>query len=192
MGESITVERKNHNPRTIEPYVTAITAANEMAVVGRLASQEAINNRLVNIPFEARFPEGSPQNDPDILGKLTTPEALEYWVLLAVEGLRRMIHNKVHTHCERIEAANRSRRWAANSIAAWIEDGAQDTADFVGVAVKDKYNEYKTFCEDDGVTAKTQKAFSHFICDELCLRSEREWVQSIGRRKRIFRRMEKA
>jgi len=163
-GESIDIEQKNQPTRTIIPYFTSWTASNEMPVIGYWQSQEAIADRFLIIPFDAHFEAGGEKDDPDILEKLTTHQALEYWVLLGLLGLKRLLDNKGrHTTCARIDAAGRERRHEADSIAAWIDFNGYD-ADYInGKVTLDLYDSYKDYCVEEGRTAKTIKVFVSWI-----------------------------
>jgi putative DNA primase/helicase len=132
------------------------------------------------IPFDARFEEGGETDDPNIFEKLTTPEALEYWVLCGLKGLKRLIDNKGrHTYCARIEEARKARRHGADNIAAWIDENNLDAKDFIGQRTVDMYGKYEEYCkEDEDAKPKSRKVFVSHICSSFRLKSvqRRDWT----------------
>lgn len=51
----------------------------------------AAMRRLLTIPLNAKFSENDPDYDPQINVKLTQQEAMEYFILLAIGGLKRVL-----------------------------------------------------------------------------------------------------
>ena len=74
--------------------------------------------------------------DPRFISKLTTKEALEYWIKLIVEGYKRLYANMEWTHCQAVEEYN-SRYHENNNVCARFAKDIDPETEIVGKTVSD-------------------------------------------------------
>lgn len=96
-GNPITMRPLYEPPFEYKNYAKLIFSCNEMPTVGD--KSKGFNRRLIIIPLNAQFDATSPNFDPYFIDKISTPEAMEYLLLLAIQGLKRILVNKAFTNC---------------------------------------------------------------------------------------------
>lgn len=74
--------------------------------------------------------------DPRFISKLTTNEALEYWIRLIVEGYKRLYHNMEWTECKAVEEYN-SRYHENNNVCARFAKDIDPDSEIIGKTVGD-------------------------------------------------------
>lgn len=105
----------------------------------------AFKRRIIWIPMYYK-----PQKvDPNFLSKITTNEALEYWLYLAIQGYNRLYKNEKFSESEIINKFNREYHKENNNIEVYLEFKTID--DFINKKPKETYEEYQTWCEDEGL-----------------------------------------
>ena len=100
-GETIDAEQKGQPKFDFEPYVKLIFSANNIPRIGKGRDSSAILRRLVIIPFNARFDSSDPNFKPFIGDKLKGQESMEYLIQLGIQGLKRVLTNRVFTTSKR-------------------------------------------------------------------------------------------
>ena len=176
-GEAFTVEFKGQDGFDMKSYATLIFAAN---TIPRFSGSglTAIKDRLVIIPFDARFTKDGEDYNPNIIKDLMSQSAIEYLIRLGVQGLQRIIQNQGFTESEIVtkelddfEANNDSILAWLNSLKASDEDSIHDVADtyVVGRDFEDIYSEYSHFCWDEGLNERmlARRNFSKEICSRV-------------------------
>lgn len=103
------------------------------------------------------------EKDPLFITKLTTDEALEYWLKLLVEGYKRLYQNQRFTECEMINDFNEKYHEENNSTLVYLDD--LKPADFEGVQPPKMYAEYEIWCEENGMNTQSRKLFNDSVCD---------------------------
>ena len=88
-GGIMTMERKNQMPFKYRNYAKLIMAANE--IPKSADKSEGYYRRFVIIPLDAKISESDDDFDPNINDKIATPEARSYLLLLAINGLKRLL-----------------------------------------------------------------------------------------------------
>lgn len=88
-GGIITMERKNQMPFKYRNYAKLIMAANE--IPKSADKTEGYYRRFIIVPLDAKINSTDPDFDPNINDKITTPEAKSYLLLLAINGLKRLL-----------------------------------------------------------------------------------------------------
>ena len=96
--------------------------------------------------------------DPRFISKITTREALEYWISLIVEGYKRLYTNMEWTHCEVVEEYN-SQYHENNNICAMYAKDLDPVTEILGKSVSEiKDDFYKWDTEDRKFNSKLFKA----------------------------------
>lgn len=176
-GEAFTVEFKGQDGFDMKSYATLIFAAN---TIPRFSGSglTAIKDRLVIIPFEARFTKDGDDYNPNIIKDLMSQSAIEYLIMLGVQGLQRIIQNQGFTEPDIVTKELDDFEANNDSILAWLNSlkesddesihGVVDTF-VVGRDFEDIYNEYSHFCWDECLNEimVSGRNFSKEICSRV-------------------------
>ena len=161
-GDKILVERKGKDPFFFSNYAKLIFSANELP---RLRDRtQAVIDRMVIIPFDAQFSKDDPDYDPFISDKLKSREAIEYFIRVAVEGLKRVLERKAFTHSLKVEKALRGYNEEINPILIFFEDHEKD--EFTREPIGYWYGEYVAHCVSYGCNAMTRTAFTKAVLEK--------------------------
>lgn len=176
-GEAFTVEFKGQDGFDMKSYATLIFAAN---TIPRFSGSglTAIKDRLVIIPFEARFTKDGDNYNPNIIKDLMSKSAIEYLVKLGVQGLQRIIQNQGFTEPDAVTKELDDFEVNNDSILAWLnslkesdDDSIHEVVDtqIVGRNFVDIYGEYQGFCVMEGFKESTiaSRNFSKEICSRI-------------------------
>ena len=176
-GEAFTVEFKGQDCFDMKSYATLIFAAN---TIPRFSGSglTAIKDRLVIIPFEARFTKDGDDYNPNIIKELMSQAAIEYLIMLGVQGLQRIIQNQGFTEPDVVTKELDDFEANNDSILAWLsnmkdsdEGSIHDVVDtqIVGRNFDDIYGEYEGFCVMEGIRESmiARRNFSKEICSRV-------------------------
>lgn len=100
-GDRLNVERKGQDPFDFNNYSKLLFSANNIPRIKDKSG--AVINRLVIIPFNARFSVNDADYDPYIKYKLRKPESMEYLIQLGIAGLKRVLMNRKFTSSIKVE-----------------------------------------------------------------------------------------
>lgn len=87
------------------------------------------------------------EKDPSFIDKLSTPEALQYWVRLMFEGYFRLYENKKFTFSQKVEDYNKEYHEQNNGCLTFVRD--HKIEDFIGLRPPSVYEIYKTWVEEN-------------------------------------------
>lgn len=99
-GDAVTCERKGGDPFAFENYSKLLFACNDIPRINDTSN--GLKRRLVIIPFNARFDQGRKKYDPFIIDQVKETPALEYLLLLAIEGLKRVLSRRSFTEVKEV------------------------------------------------------------------------------------------
>lgn len=89
------------------------------------------------------------KKDPKFITNITSPEALEYWVKLMVEGYKRLYENHVFTSSNIVEQFNEQYHRENNPALDYIDGNKIN--DYEGIPIRDVYDDYEKWCQDNAV-----------------------------------------
>ena len=177
VGEDyLTVERKNKNPFSFQPYARLLFSCNKIPK-NYGDKSEGFYRRLIIIRFSHAVPES--KRDPDLLEKFRT-EA-DGIFLFALEGLKRLMNNhyKFSVTAENLDELQKYRE-ESNSVLSFVKDCCElDSTGEVGRS--ELYTRYKAYCEDAGLTPYAQRTFNAEL--ETCCPSIQRAKDTTGKRK---------
>lgn len=166
-GEMIKAERKGLDPFEFTPYTKLLFSANE---IPRMRDRTgAVLRRLEIIPFNASFTKDDPDFDSKIVDKLTSQDASEYLVNIAVKALQRVRTMDEFTKSERVEKEREAYRIENNPILGFIAEVGED--DIINESTDDVYKRYEYFCASGSAQALLKPQFVKQINRELNLES---------------------
>jgi putative DNA primase/helicase len=94
-GDPIQIETKHQNPVSYKSFVKLIFGMNDMPET--LDKSHGFDRRIISIPFNVRFVEGTPTDENEIQADLDMPEKLHAELpgifALAIKGLKRLMKN---------------------------------------------------------------------------------------------------
>lgn len=158
-GDPVNVERKGENPFDLRNYAKFLFSANNIPRIKDKSG--AVIDRLVIIPFNARFSKSDPDYDPYIKYKLRTESAMEYLIQLGIQGLRRVLSEYTFTETESVEKALREYEENNNPILLFC--GELEVGDVVGKSTRDLYAKYSIFCSENNFSPMSNIEFSRQI-----------------------------
>ena len=148
-GDKVTVERKGQDPFKLASYAKFFFSANSLPRIGRGKDSAAVLDRLVVIPFEAKFTKDDPDYDPFIKYKLRDEEVMEALIVKAIDGLREVLAEQQFATCDRVGEKMVEYEYNNNPILMFFDD--LEEVDYINEPVKDVYKAYKGFCIANGI-----------------------------------------
>jgi putative DNA primase/helicase len=124
---------------------------------------EAFFNRAVVIPCRNKFTRETA--DPEIVNKLTTPQALTGALKRAIEGLQRVRANNGLTECDSIARANQEYRFVADTVSGFLHSCSFDPQFKMGK--QEFYRIYRQTCENGGHKPVSDDLFFKRVSDNL-------------------------
>lgn len=106
---------------------------------------ESYKRRVLWLPMYTKVKK----KDPKFITKLTNEKALRYWVRLMVEGYKRLYAQSKFTESERVNDFNEKYHRENNPALDYIDGMTKE--DFEGKPIKDVYDDYEQWCEDNAV-----------------------------------------
>lgn len=179
-GQKVNVERKGKDPYDLENYSKLIFSANELPRINDLT--DALKRRLIFVPFNAKFSKKDKDYDPFILDKLTQPEALEYLLKLAVDGLHRLIENNGFEVPKQSLKLWEEYEEINNPVVAFLNEFNID-----GETVEETYLKYTTWCSQSGLKPLSKNVFGREV-KKRGYSSDERIRNELGQQKRIYKK----
>ncbi len=179
-GQKVNVERKGKDPYDLENYSKLIFSANELPRINDLT--DALKRRLIFVPFNAKFSKKNKDYDPFILDKLTQPEALEYLLKLAVDGLHRLIENNGFEVPKQSLKLWEEYEEINNPVVAFLNEFNID-----GETVEETYLKYTTWCSQSGLKPLSKNVFGREV-KKRGYSSDERIRNELGQQKRIYKK----
>ena len=178
-GDRINAERKGQDPFDFNNYSKFLFSANDMPRIKDKTG--AVINRLIMIPFNARFDKDSANYDPFIKYKLQTEECMEYLIQIGLGGLQRVLENQQFTMCDKIQKEIDDYNKTNNPILLFLDIYDNDLE---GKPARDVYGAYCVFCDDNKYLPMSNIEFSRQIHKMLNLSVVSKTVK--GKKGRVF------
>lgn len=179
-GDYIKGENKGQNPFFFKPYCKLLFSAN--AIPRMRDKSGAVLDRLVIIPFDATFSETDPDYDPNIKYKLLQQEALEYLIILGLQGLKRVLYRNKFTASDKVKKSIEEYKESNNPIEVFFKE--VDESEITNEPTTSVYTKYNEFCISNGFTALSKIEFSKQVKRRFGLEIVRKTVA--GKQYRIF------
>lgn len=181
-GNRIKAEFKGRDAFDFNPYVKLFLSANEIPKMRDKTG--AVIRRLVIIPCNARFTKDDPDYDPFIKYKLIEEEALEYAIVLGIQGLTRVIGNNAFTESKQVNEALGNYELENNPLLSFIKDMEFDGKPIVNSPTNEVYLKYDKYCHDNNYQSVGKVSFSKQICSQLNLQVVSKKID--GQKYRVF------
>lgn len=179
-GDWIKGEKKGQNEFFFKPYCKLLFSAN--AIPRMKDKSGAVLDRLVIIPFDAKFSETDPDYDPNIKYKLLQKESLEYLVVLGLQGLKRVLSRNAFTVSSKVEESIEEYKETNNPIELFFKEIEED--EILNEPTNKVYTKYNEFCMANGFTAMSKIEFSKQVKRRFGMEIINKTIS--GKRYRIF------
>lgn len=180
-GEALTFNEKFKQPYQASSYAKLLFSANSVPRMGKTKDSYAIKRRVVIVPFKARFTKDDPDYSPFIKYELREPANIEYFIKMAVEGLKCVLENNEFTTCDVIEKEMETYEIENNSVLSFIDNG---DVKIENESVGEVYLAYSVYCRESNLQAMSKIAFSKEIQKHTGLVSKTTSIS--GRSIRMF------
>ena len=150
-GSSVTVEKKGKDPFKLSSYAKFFFSANSLPRIGRGKDSAAILDRLVIIPFDAKFSKSDPDYDPFIKYKLRDESVMEAIIAKAIPALMDVLGEQEFIHCNKIDSNLEEFEKSNNPILEFFEE--IDEPDYLNEPIKAVYQKYSAFCLGNNLQA---------------------------------------
>ena len=187
-GNRISAEYKGQQVFQFSPYVKLYFSANNIPRMGKGRDWEAIKRRMVIIPFNAKFSPADPDFVPFIGSKLKTQEAMEYLILLAVNGLKRILTRREFSTSPIIQAELEEYEESNNPVLIFCKEQEEDGYTIENQPVQEVYLKYTEFCVLSNMKPMSRAEFTKALKKALNLDSVPRKVA--GKSVRLFIRKE--
>ena len=158
-GERIQAENKGQDLFDFNPYVKLIFSANSMPRIRDKTG--AVIRRLVIVPFDAVFSEDDPDFDPDIKRKLFTQSAMEYFIRVGVEGLKRLLDQKRFTKSSKVQKELDNYEEYNNPVIGFFRD--MEEGYLFKEDAKTIYLAYSAWCHDNAYNPESKNQFGRSL-----------------------------
>ena len=179
-GDRITVERKGVDPFEFNNYAKFLFSANNIPRIKDKSG--AVLSRLIIVPFNATFSKDAPDYDPYVKYKLRSNESVEYFIQIAIAGLKRVLANQAFTQNEVVQRELEEYEENNNPILLFFKEFGEEF--IVNESTSKCYMKYKEFCISNGFTAMSQIEFSKTVKRQFDCEIEDRRVG--GKRYRVF------
>lgn len=122
------------------------------------------------------------KKDKNFIDKITTPDALEYWMKLIVEAYMRLYENESFTECELIKKFNTEYHASNNTVLEYLTDYKKE--DFIGLRSPEAFDQYIIWCEENGIHSQSKRLFVQSVFDVFNLTLQAKKLH--GKTARVF------
>lgn len=155
-GDRVNVERKGRDPFDFNNYSKLLFSANSIPRIKDKSG--AVIDRLIIVPFDARFTKDDPDYDPYIKYKLRQESSMQYLIKIGLEGLKRVLENRGFTTSEKVQKELQEYEENNNPILGFFKEYGVDEIE--NECTKDVYRKYNEFCLSNNFNPMSNIEFS--------------------------------
>jgi putative DNA primase/helicase len=181
-GDTVTAERKGKDPFKLRSFAKFFFSANSLPRLGRGKDSSAVLDRLVVIPFDAKFSKDDADYDPFIKYKLRGEDVMEALIAKAVPALRDVLIDQEFATCDRVKRNIEEFEKSNNPILEFFEE--LDEADYLNEPIKAVYQKYNVFCLSNNLQAMSAIEFKKQMKRQFNLAEKN--VEYQGKRVRVY------
>ncbi len=179
-GDRIQAEYKGQPLFEFNPYVKLVFSANNMPRIRDKTG--AVQRRLVIIPFQATFSEEDADFDPDIKWKLSKPSAMEYFIKVGVQGLKRVLTQKHFTKSSKVQKELDEYEEFNNPVIAFFKD--MDENYIFRTETKEIHLAYSAWCHENGYNPESKNQFGRTLKSMFGVESKQKTIA--GKSVRVY------
>ena len=156
-GDRLTAEYKGLDPFEFSNYAKFVFSANTLPRIKDRTG--AVLDRLIVIPFNAKFSKDDPDFDPFLKYKLRGRDAVERLIRLGVEGLKRVLTNNAFTTPKVVEKQLKDYDEMNNPILIFFQE-IGGSEELCRETVSHWYAQYHEFCLVNQIQSLSKIEFS--------------------------------
>lgn len=179
-GDPLKAEHKGEKPFSFKPQVKLLFSAN--AIPRIRDKSNAVMRRLVIVPFDATFSKSDPDYRPYIKYELLEKTAMERFIYLGVQGLRRVLENQEFTQGQKLDEELQRYKMENDSVLAFCSE--LELKDIIHESTTGVYRQYDVYCRENGLFPLAMNWFSRKVCDHFDVTATLKRVD--GKRIKIF------
>lgn len=181
-GDTVTAERKGKDPFKLRSFAKFFFSANSLPRLGRGKDSSAVLDRLVVIPFDAKFTKDDADYDPFIKYKLRGEDVMEALIAKAIPALRDVLIDQEFATCDKVRKNIEEFEKSNNPILEFYEE--LDDADYLNEPIKAVYQRYTAFCMSNNLQAMSAIEFQKQMKKQFNLVVKT--IESDGKRVRVY------
>lgn len=182
-SNAIKGEHKGQDGFFFKPYTKLLFSAN---TIPRMKANgfQAIKRRIKIIPFNATFTKNDADFDSGIKWKLRTQNAIEYFIVISLEGLKRAIEQDGFTESSKVVAEVDKFEVENNPVLSWLEEIKEkeeltDVLEYIErTPVNEMYLNYSIYCNHRGFKETSNSEFSKQLQRRFNLTTKRRTIKS--------------
>ena len=181
-GDVITAERKGKDPFKLRSFAKFFFSANSLPRIGRGKDSGAVLDRLVIIPFDAKFSKEDPDYDPFIKYKLRGEDVMEALIAKSIPALREVLAEQSFAKSSKVDTSLAEFETSNDPIMEFFAD--LEECDYLNEPIKFVYQKYNTFCLSNNLQAMSAIEFQKRMKKqyEVTIKT----VESDGKRVRVY------
>lgn len=179
-ADPVEMRRLYENSRTVEMTISLLFTSNH--ILKSFEKGDAYKRRVMWLPMYNK----PKTKQSDFISKLTTPEALRYWLKLIAEGYFRLYKNKEFSDPDLVHEFNLEYHDENNNTETFVKCLTDSEID--GFKPKEVYDEYCQWCEDEGEKPLSKKTFNQSILNIKGYKSKPKRVN--GRTTRVYTKVD--
>jgi putative DNA primase/helicase len=181
-GDVITAERKGKDPFKLRSFAKFFFSANSLPRIGRGKDSGAVLDRLVIIPFDAKFSKEDPDYDPFIKYKLRGEDVMEALIAKSIPALREVLAEQSFAKSSKVDTSLAEFETSNDPIMEFFAD--LEEGDYLNEPIKFVYQKYNTFCLSNNLQAMSAIEFQKRMKKqyEVTIKT----VESDGKRVRVY------
>lgn len=154
-GEPITVRNVYEKPVDLFDYAKIMFNTNELPK--DTEQTNAFFRRLMIIPFNVTIPDS--EQDKELHHKIIEKElaGVFNWV---IDGLKRLLRNGKFTECKAANECLDQYKTDSDTVATFLSENSYQKSTTEAKPLKELYDEYRTFCMENGYRAASNRTFS--------------------------------
>ena len=186
-GDVITVEKKGKDPFKLRSFAKFFFSANSLPRLGKGKDSSAVMDRLVIIPFDAKFTKQDPDYDPFIKYKLREECVIEALIAKAVPALREVLIEQEFAHSDKVNDSLAEFEKSNNPILEFFDE--LEEVDYLNEPIKVVYQKYNSFCLSNNLNAISALEFQKQMKKHFDL-VVKIIIDMDGKRVRVYERAE--
>lgn len=181
-GDVVTAERKSKNPFKLRSFAKFFFSANSLPRLGRGKDSGAVLDRLVIIPFDARFSKNDVDYDPFIKYKLRGEDVMEALIAKSVVALRTVLIDQEFEQCAKVKANLIEFEKTNDPMMEFFEE--VDEVDYLNEPIKAVYQKYNMFCLANSLQSVSAIEFQRRMKKQFNLGIKT--ISASGKRVRVY------
>lgn len=181
-GERLSAEKKGQDPFEFNNYSKLLFSANDIPRFGQGSDSGAVARRLSIIPFNASFSKDDEDYNPTIKYDLRQQGAMEYFINIGIEGLKRVLNKKQYTQSKIVDDALESFEVSNDPLQSFLDHRKEIDEPITHIPIRETlYKEYKIYCELNNHHPYSQRSFTSRTKKKLNLETKQVRAKVSGK-----------